>query len=219
MNQQSRFGGPEWGLEQALSLGGYLYGSRKRLRGPMALSDAVGRCLAGGVVHLDEGAYFVYNGFDFQWDDLTVVGEGERTVIWVMTGDALVWSGDRGRLRDVLVKLDPAIGTRMAAYMLRITGTYFTGERFAVEDANNAIEIVNTGTHCTLDKVIVRDQASVGILGSADFHAIHHCRVSSSAAVSEVTSTGAGSSVLSNWCIGGNFNVVGAGSTALDNHV
>ncbi len=208
-----------WAFGQGLEAASSIRSSRKSVKTPLALSDAIGRCLAGGVCHLDEGEYFVYGGFDFQWDDLTVVGEGERTVIHVMTPNALVWSGDRGRLERVRIELNPAVLARMIGYGFRVTGTKFVSDLVTLAGMGNALELTATATYARILNTDIEGQTGVGILGTGAYHLIQGCHVNASGAAIEVSSLGAGSTVLACWCVGGNITVAGAGSVGVGNHV
>jgi len=213
-----------WEYEQQLQLG-FQYRTRRFIKGSMSLMDEIGRSLAGRTLELEEGAFFLYAPMLIQHDDITIVGQGPKTEIIVMdlptpaTDIAIRWTGDRGRLFNLLLAVNPALAPRMAQYLLHVEGARFAADLVHTSGGANIVRVAAGANYAKLHRLRISGQSNVGILAEADYHEVFSCEVDASAAASEVDSTGNQSNVLSNWCIGGNISVTGAGSVSLGNQV
>jgi hypothetical protein len=184
---------------------------RKYLPPGASITEALGRMLGGGIIELDSGTYFINSDYELTLHDITIIGQGDLTVLRFENGSALEWSGARGRLLSC--KLDGiTAGARATSALLTSSGDDFVGDMLYLLNCYMGIEGTADNHHLT--RVRVTDQTNIGILSTGDNAVLVGNRVEANAVANEISSTGANAFAVGNYCIGGGINVAGAGSYA-----
>lgn len=117
---------------------------------PISLQQAIGQfSQVGGVIELGEGSWSLYNSFDFDVDNLTIVGQGRNTILQVAGNTALTWSGTDGVLANLTLRGENITYPRGGS-ALTITGPRWTGYRVWSTNCNNPIRIDRASDHTHL---------------------------------------------------------------------
>jgi|GEM_PF-4211457 len=168
---------------------------------------------SGGEILLPEGTYCLYSPLTIAADEIRIIGCGDGTVISLVDGAYVSWTGQYGELRDVRLVTPRTPPT----HFLVVSGDRWRGRGLRLVGALNGVRL--SGASCSLYDSSVESQAAIGIDSPGDFNRISGCRVDASPSATEILSAGAQNSVVHNFCIGGAVSVLGAGSTNFDNQV
>lgn len=194
---------------------------RKTQEQHVPLAEVLGHIpYTGGQVLLPEGRYYVYSVLALHTPDLHLEGEGNHTEIVCVRGGYLRWTGARGRLRNLLLRGEVTAGsprTGLADFLLHVTGDHWRGRDLRLTTCRGAVRL--GGSHEALLDTEIADETERAVYADGAYHYLCGINAEASASANEIDSTGAQARVAHCICLGGNINVVGAGSNAHGNQV
>jgi len=187
-----------------------LHRTHVRIKSGMSITWALGHMLGGGRLELDEGIYFINEDYDQAIDNITIVGQGELTRIYLENDAALTWSGENGRLLNVKVDGVTAGARGGLGYIITATGARWIGK--GIHTVNGHQIITMTGDDQKLLHCRIEGQSAVGVYATGDRATVFGNECDASAIANEIIVNGLQCYVMANYCIGGGI-AVGSGTS------